>query len=540
MIRASLAVLLVLATGASGARHAAWLTPRVLSAVGAGDQRVAVDVRGNVTVAWAMDAGTGHGVVDAAYRPAGGRFGSSRAVSSPGLWAGPDLGVDRTGRATLVWANGNPPDVVVRVATRPAGGAVGPARTLDGPYHFVFSPRVAVNARGDAVAVWITTDSPLDSGSPGHFVLRAAFRRAGGTFGPPADVYAFDNDVTPRFELGIDANGGAALVLGTSRFPESAVHAFYRRAGGTFGTPRTMAVASAETTPNATFSAVGAPELAMDGHGDALAAWTASGSGDTVAQAAYRPAGGRWDSPVEVTDAGSCCNDTYRIALDAHGGALAVWVDIQGAVRVSTRTERGGWERSHALSRPGDRALTEPPAVAVGSRGDVIVAWTDLVPAVPTIEAAVRSPGGSFASARGVWSGPGFVLNPPQLAVDPQGNAVVAWQTVVSLHPRDTGPGHAWIQAAGYDGAGPQLRAPHIPRQGRVGVPIHFAVAPLDVWSAVASTRWTFGDGTGSTARRPVHPYRRAGSYTVTVTSTDTLGNAKSESRTVRIRAGRR
>ncbi len=381
MIRASLAVLLVLATGASGARHAAWLTPRVLSAVGAGDQRVAVDVRGNVTVAWAMDAGTGHGVVDAAYRPAGGRFGSSRAVSSPGLWAGPDLGVDRTGRATLVWANGNPPDVVVRVATRPAGGAVGPARTLDGPYHFVFSPRVAVNARGDAVAVWITTDSPLDSGSPGHFVLRAAFRRAGGTFGPPADVYAFDNDVTPRFELGIDANGGAALVLGSSRFPESAVHAFYRRAGGTFGTPRTMAVASAETTPNATFSAVGAPELAMDGHGDALAAWTASGSGDTVAQAAYRPAGGRWDSPVEVTDAGSCCNDTYRIALDAHGGALAVWVDIQGAVRVSTRTERGGWERSHALSRPGDRALTEPPAVAVGSRGDVIVAWTALVPA---------------------------------------------------------------------------------------------------------------------------------------------------------------
>lgn len=51
----------------------------------------------------------------------------------------------------------------------------------------------------------------------------------------------------------------------------------------------------------------------------------------------------------------------------------------------------------------------------------------------------------------------------------------------------------------------------------------------------VVSSRWTFGDGSNSTATNPSHTYTNAGSYTVTLTVTDTKGQTGSTASSVTI-----
>src|SRR5207247_1445974 len=142
------------------------------------------------------------------------------------LWAGPDLGVDRAGNATAVWASGDPPNVVVRAATRRTGGRFGPAQNLGGPDTIVSSPRIAVDARGDAIATWLASDDPISSTCCYAYVLRAAFRPAGGTFGPAEKVLALPAaEQVPSFKLAMDAKGDTVLVWLASRFPRSFVQA---------------------------------------------------------------------------------------------------------------------------------------------------------------------------------------------------------------------------------------------------------------------------------------------------------------------------
>ena len=72
----------------------------------------------------------------------------------------------------------------------------------------------------------------------------------------------------------------------------------------------------------------------------------------------------------------------------------------------------------------------------------------------------------------------------PQIAADPQGNAVALWE-------RSNGTNEI-IQGVGYDAAGPLLHALAIPATGTVGQPLSLSVSPLDVWSALGASSWRY------------------------------------------------
>jgi hypothetical protein len=117
-----------------------------------------------------------------------------------------------------------------------------------------------------------------------------------------------------------------------------------------------------------------------------------------------------------------------------------------------------------------------------------------------------------------------------QIAVDPHGNAAAVWR-------RSNGV-NMIVQAAGYDGAGPLLRALLIPLRGAPGQRLRFSSNPLDVWSRVSSTRWRFGDGQRARGKRVGHVYAVPGGYRLRLIVADTLGNATKISRTIVIAGG--
>jgi PKD domain len=115
----------------------------------------------------------------------------------------------------------------------------------------------------------------------------------------------------------------------------------------------------------------------------------------------------------------------------------------------------------------------------------------------------------------------------PAVAVDPQGNAAVVWEQIAG--------GQFLVEAEGYDGAGPLLDGLSIPVRAIAGTSVAFSVTPVDAWSPVSSTTWSFGDGQSDSGETLAHTYANPGTYKVTVTSADGLGNATSESGTITI-----
>jgi hypothetical protein len=161
-------------------------------------------------------------------------------------------------------------------------------------------------------------------------------------------------------------------------------------------------------------------------------------------------------------------------------------------------------------------------SLAVNAPGDAVATWihrTD-VGDVPTIRAAIRPAGGQWTAATPI-SAAGIAAERPKAAIDDHGDVTVVWES----QNRVTG--------AVYDRAGPKLRALSIPDQAFARVPAAFSVAPLDTWSAVAATEWSFGDGSRASGQTLSHTFAEPGPHVVTVSSTDGRGNASTAQKVV-------
>ena len=239
-------------------------------------------------------------------------------------------------------------------------------------------------------------------------------------------------------------------------------------------------------------------------------------------------ASGIWQAPIDLSVAGQDA-ESPEVALDPQGNAVAVWERfngtnfiVQGAVRPAAS---GVWQTPLDLSVAGQSA--ELPKVALDPQGNAVAVWQRFNGTDEIIQGAVR-PAGS-----GVWQAPidlsvaGQDAFEPQVTVDPQGNAVAVWE-------RSNGTNEI-IQGAGYDAAGPLLSALSIPTTGTAGQPLSFSVSPLDVWSTLGTTSWSFGDGASANGTSVTHVYATAGSYHVTLTSADVLGSTTGSSSTIAI-----
>ena len=79
------------------------------------------------------------------------------------------------------------------------------------------------------------------------------------------------------------------------------------------------------------------------------------------------------------------------------------------------------------------------------------------------------------------------------------------------------------------------LQGLSIPASGTVGVPVALSASPFDVWP-IASTSFSFGDGSTAQGTSVSHVYRAPGTYNVTVTAQDGAGMAVSGQGTISIR----
>jgi hypothetical protein len=251
-------------------------------------------------------------------------------------------------------------------------------------------------------------------------VVQAATRPAGGTWGPPVDISGTEGSAQlPR--VAIDAAGEAVATWDTT-LGVNVVQVATLPPGGTWSTPRTISEPGRNSSD---------PEVAVDAAGDAIVVWEgANGSGTSIAQEASRPAGDTWTVPVKLSAEGQNAQ-IPAVAISPSGAAVVAWVRNDGSdfiVQASRRAPGGIWTTPLNLSKPGGDAGS--PTVAIDPAGDAVVAWRRWDGTHEVVQAVRRS------GEAGAWSPTADLSRAeesgygPTAAIDPAGDATVIWEGI--------------------------------------------------------------------------------------------------------------
>jgi hypothetical protein len=303
-------------------------------------------------------------------------------VSPAGDYASaPQVTADARGNAIAVWVNaqdGVGSVGIVQSAVRPAGGSWQAPTNISAAGDDGCSPQIAVDALGNAVALWLDSTRSTVVG---------AVRAVGGAWLAPTKVSRGGGPSSlsvPR--VAVDARGNAVAVWSRAKATESVIQAAVGARTGSWQLSVDIAELSTAAGPE-----VADPQVAVDARGNAVAVWTnvIVGNG-TVVQSAVRPAGGAWQERVDLSAAGQR-SSAARVAVGAHGDAVAVWVNsgavddsvLQGAVRPAGED----WQAPRTLSG----SPVGGADIAVDSGGNAIAVWT----AFSSVKSAVRPAGGS-------------------------------------------------------------------------------------------------------------------------------------------------
>jgi hypothetical protein len=493
-----------------------WLAPSELSATG-GDAfhpQVAVDQAGDAVGVWERSDGT-YRIIEASTRAAGGGWLPPQELSAGGQNAfSPQVAVDSAGDAVAVWDRSNGSNYIVEAATRLAGADWQAPVELSATGQDGLVPQIALDPAGDAVAVW-------DVRQGSNFVIEAATKAVGDAWGVGQEISApGKNAEEPQARVAIDPAGDAVAV-------------WERYDGANYIVEAATKAPAAPWLPAQELSAAGqsafGADVAVDPVGDVVAVWERDNGTNQIIETATRAPGAPW-LPAEALSVPGQNAFGAHVAVDQMGNAVAVWIRYNGAnyiVEAAGKESAGPWLPAEELSPAGQSAFSVQ--LALSPTGDAVAVWTRSDGTNQIVEAANKLPGGAWAlPARGL-SAVGQNAESPQVAVDPAGDAVATWD-------RSDGT-NTIVQAVGYDAAGPQLRSLSIPAGGTAGQSLPVSVSPFDVWSALGGISWSFGDGGSAGGARAAHTYAKPGTYEVTVSAADVLGNTTSAVGTVAITA---
>jgi hypothetical protein len=501
----------LLASAGSALAAPSWLAAANLSKSGfsAFGPEVGIDAGGETVASWfGAEGGTGE-LAQVSTRPRGGTWSPAATLSEDGA-INPDLAVSTGGTVVVVWefdslSEGSYIEAAVR-----SGGAWSTTILPKGAMlHGAYFPRAGVNAAGDALAVWqqcYTVDNTACFEGKGKYVVRAAVRPAGGSWSA-SETLSSETENAMKLSPAIDAAGDLAVAWEDMTGKKAHVSLLRKGAGTWVG----HALAASPS---------GSPRVAFAADGTAITVWDEEEGGFWVSGSVAAPGSSSWSATQHISKNGvNAFQPDLAVAPD--GEAVATWETLTGGRPIQAAVRSGGsWQPAQDLSAEGVSA--ELPRVAINAAGAAVAVWQASGGSGSLVQASARPAGGVWAGARDV-SPSGAGATEPSVAIDPEGNGVAVWRV-------STGQ---FAQAAGFDAAGPRLDSVAIPAAGVVGQSLGFSAAPSDAWSGVATTSWSFGDGTGASGTGVAHTFSQPGAYQVTVTSTDLLGSASSATGTV-------
>ena len=292
------------------------------------------------------------------------------------------------------------------------------------------APQVAVDPNGDATAVWQQSDGIMTN------IWSNRYTPSGG-WGTAELIETNDAGSAGAPQVAVNPNGDATAVWQQSDGVRVNIWANRYTPSGGWGVAELI---ETDDTGDAQ-----APQVAVDPDGNATAVWNQSdGTVTNIWANRYTPGGG-WGAaePIETNDVGFPL--APQVGMDDNGNAVAVWTRkvfvLAGSVRqrrdiwANRYTPGGGWGTAELIdtidaTSPNTVVLSGEAALAVDPNGNAIAVWVE-----PDGVASNHSVWSNRYTPAGGWGVAELAENNdteariPDVAMDPNGDAVAVWQT---------------------------------------------------------------------------------------------------------------
>jgi hypothetical protein len=368
----------------------------------------------------------------------------SRPVNVSGVMSigeeSPLVSVDSAGSAAAVWRRYRGGKLIYESAVRQAGGPWSTPSRFFGGLEDAYELQIAVDPLGNQTAIWVRRVGR-------SWVVQSATRSAGGIWSAPVTLSAAGAG-SPLVAAGPEGNVTVVWLLEREEGWHSVVQSATVSAGGSWSAPVTL------SPPR---KAARSPQIALDPQGGATAVWEEEHNG--AVESATRSSGGIWSAPVTLSATGVRAN-WPQVAVDPQGNATAVWAGrasngrrtrIQSRrIQTATRPAGGTWSAPVSISEPGHR-LVQDPQIAVDPQGEATAIWQRSNGSELVVQGATHPAGGIWSAPVEITAGHGQGGQHLQLVVDSWGKATAIWEgydasqgTTFAIQGANRPPGGAW------------------------------------------------------------------------------------------------
>ncbi len=399
-------------------------SPRTLRQGDVAEPQVAVDPQGQATVVWEELGPEKQLWIQAERVNANGFPGPIQTLAKfqrkiPDCPC-PQVAVDPTGRATVVWQSFDGENHRIQAAQIDAAGTAGPVYTFSPPEYDAWDQRVAVDPEGRATIVW-------DLPSPSENVETVRF----GVDGTPEGVQVLSETASGVTypAVGVGPEGKATVVWAISE----GLRTVQIDPGGTPGAIR-------EISPSDT--ADGLPRVVVDRKGIPTIAWW-RGLGNYEVRSVRLDSEGIPGTVQTLSPPGEGEGALEpKLAIDSQDRVTAVWQSFSERIYAVRLDQSGAPETVYPLSELDREAGT--PQVAAAPDGRVIVVWSvpppiftpepgcveelEFDPASDVVEAAFLGLDGKPEGVRNV-SAFGEQSLVPEIGVSSLGLPTVVWES---------------------------------------------------------------------------------------------------------------
>jgi hypothetical protein len=279
----------------------------------------------------------------------------------------PQVVIDANGNGIAVWAAGTMPAGIYSSRFTPGAGV---GWSMAEPIKdFMMGgsagqPQVAVDADGNALAVWVQQST---SGPAGSLIYSNRYTPGSG-WATEQQIGTIDS-ASPQ--IAIDASGNGLAVWAQQDGMSANIRFNRYTAGMGWGMEDQVVM-------NDTGGGFSDPQIAMDADGNVLAVWYQSDRTTTNVKASHYTPGMGWDAD-EFVESGTGFAGFPEIAIDANGNGIAVWHQEDGmggsppSIRANRYTAGAGWGVDEAIETGDGFALY--PRVAIDADGNAFAIW---------------------------------------------------------------------------------------------------------------------------------------------------------------------
>src|SRR6266550_2287013 len=279
-------------------------------------------------------------------------------------------------------------------------------------------PGVAVDASGNSVFVWQRLDGTTNCGGGPCLRIQTRSRSVAGVLSSIQSLSPSGRNASLP-QVAVNPNGNAVFVWQSSDGTYLRIQTRSRSAAGTLSPTLTL---------SAPYQSAVYPQLAVDAYGNAAFVWERwDGTNERIQVRTLSAAGVRGSTQTLSAAGGEAMFP--QVAVDPSGNAVFAWLGPNGVaqvVKARARSAAGTLSSTQTLSDLGQHAFE--PRVALDRSGNAVFLWQRSVGFWNGVQTRARSAAGTLSPTQTLGDTGTVIPLGAQLAVDPQGNAMVVWE----------------------------------------------------------------------------------------------------------------